>query len=225
MEIDDLTAVWRRYDERLNELVWTNALILRRSSLAAARTTLGRLRVTLTYELVLAVLAVLLLGTFAADHLRELPVLAATAVLDACAIATLAGTSAQLATLGRIDFDQPVMVIARAVEQLKLLRARQSMWMLGLAPLMWPPFAIAATRGLFGIDPVAAFGIQWIVANVVFGAAVLVLAVWLAHRYGRGANATPWFQRFSESLAGNAVRAAATKLETLQRYESEITVT
>jgi len=224
MEPDDLTAVWRRYDERLNELVATNALILRRSSLMETRTTLGRLGRTLVYELVLAILAVVLLGAFAADHARELPVLAATAVLDVYAIAILAGTIAQYAHLGRIDFDAPVIAIARAVERLSLLRARQSLWTLALAPLMWPPLAIAATRGLLGIDAVAAFGMPWIAANVAFGVGVLALSVRLARRYGQGANAASWFRRLSASLSGHAVRSAALKLETLLRYEDEITI-
>jgi hypothetical protein len=224
MEPDDLTAVWRRYDARLGELVWTNALILRRSSLAATRTTLGRLRVTLVYEVVVSAIAVLWLGAFVADHFHEAPVFAATAVLDVYAIAILAGTIAQLATLGQVDFDQPVVAIARVVDRLTLFRARQSMGTLVLAPLMWAPLAIVATRGLLGIDAVAAFGVPWIVVNVAFGVAVLALGLWLARRYGTGANAAPWFRRFSESLSGNAVRSAAAELRTLQRYEDEMTV-
>ncbi len=224
MESDDLTAVWRRYDARLNELVRTNDLMLRTSSLGATRTRLGQLRLTLVYELIVSAIAVSLLGAFAAGHAHELPVFAATGVLDVYAIAILAGTIGQLVTLGTIDFDVPVITIARTVDRLKLVRARQSMGTLVFAPLMWPPLAIVATRGLLGIDPVAAFGIPWIVANLVFGAAVLASGVWLARRYGRGANTSSWFRRFAESLSGNAVRTAAAELQTLQRYEDDVTV-
>jgi hypothetical protein len=223
VENDDLTAMWRRYDTRLDELVWTNALILRRTSLAATRTTLGRFRRTLAYELLTNLLGVVLLGAFAADHVRDVPVFVATVVLDVYAIANLAGTIAQLAMVGRIDFGQPVMTIARSLERLKLVRSRQSMWTLLLAPLMWPALAIVAMRGLLGVDPVAAFGIPWILANVAFGLAMLALAVWLARRYGRRANAAPWFRRFSESLSGDAIRSAGAELETLKRYEDELT--
>ena len=221
MDSDDLSAAWRRYDVRLDEIVRTNALIFRRSSLAGTRTALGRLRRTLWYELVMAVLAVLLVGAFTADHVRETPVAVAATVLYLYTLAILAWTIVQLVTLGRIDFDRPVMTIARAVEQLELIRARQSMWTLVLAPLMWAPLALVATRALIGLDPIAVFGIPWIVANVAFGIAVLALAVWLARHYGRGPNAAAWLRRFSDTLSGSAVRTAAAELETLLHYEDE----
>jgi len=220
MENDDVTAVWSNYNARLDELMQTSALLLRRSSLAATQTVLARLHRTLWFEILMNAIVVVLLGAFAADHARELSVLLASVVLDACAIAILASTVAQLSVAG-IDFEEPVIAIARKVERLKLLRARTAMWTLTLAPLMWPALAVAGLRGLLNIEPIAAFGLPWLFANVAFGVAVLVAALWIARRYGSGERAALWFRRFSESISGNQVRAASTQLRALLQYEDK----
>ena len=62
MEIDDETAVWRKYNARLDELVQTNALLLRRSSLVVTQTVLDRLRRTLWFGILIDAIVVLLLG-------------------------------------------------------------------------------------------------------------------------------------------------------------------
>lgn len=222
MENDDVAAVWRTFDARLDELVQTQVLQLRASSLAVTQTVFDRLRRTLWFEILMNAVAVLLLGSFAADHARELPVVLASGVLDGCAIAILASTVAQLVLAG-IDFDAPVIAIARKVERLKLLRARTAMWTLLLAPLMWPALAIVGVRAILRVDPLAVFGLPWLIANVLFGGAVLGAALWIGHRYGSGAGEASWFRRFSESISGKQVRAAAAQMHALLQYEGQST--
>ena len=220
MENDDVAAVWRAFDARLDELVQTQVLQIRRSSLAETQTVVDRLRRTLWLEILMNAFVVLLLGSFAADHARELPVLLASGVLDGYAIAILASTVAQLALAG-IDFEEPVIAIAQKVERLKLLRARTAMWALMLAPLMWPAIAIAGLRGILNVDPLAAFGLPWLIANVVFGGVVLLTALWLAQRYGSSAGEASWFRRFSESISGKQVSTATAQMHALLQYEGE----
>ncbi len=218
MENDDVTAVWRRYDARLDEMVQSNTLILRRSSLGVTQTVLDRLRRTLQLEILMNSIVVVLLGAFSADHARELPVFLASVLLDSYAIAILASTVAQLAAAA-VNFEEPVIAIAQKVERLKLLRARTAMWTLTLAPLMWPALAVVGLRGMLHIEPIAAFGLAWLLANVACGVAVLVAALWLAQRYGRGAQTAPWFRRFAESLSGEDVLMATAQLKALLQYE------
>ena len=220
MERDELSGLWQKYDARLDELTRTNALLLRRSSLAAAQTGLGRLSGKLRLEFAIDVLAVLVLGSFAAAHVREWAILLAAMALDAYAIAILAATVAQLVALGRIDYDEPVIAIAQAVERLRLLRARKTLWILALAPLMWVPLLLVGLRGFFGIDPVAVLGLRYIAANAAFGAAVLAGAVWTARRYA-GSAGPAWLRYFSETLSGAEVRAASQQLAALTRYEAD----
>ena len=144
METDDVHAIWRRYDAKLEAALRLNDVLVRRLSLGGAQTGLGRLARYLWAELAGDALAVFLIGGFAADHAREPWVLGAAAVLDAYALAIVAAVVAQLVALARIDYDEPVFAIARAVDRLRLLRARAAMATLLLAPLMWPPLAIVA---------------------------------------------------------------------------------
>jgi hypothetical protein len=220
MEHDELSDLWQKYDARLDELTRTNELLLRRSSLAVAQTALGRLSVMLRLELAIDVLAVFFLGDFAAAHVRELPILLATAALDAFAIAILAATIAQLRALAAIDYDQPVIAIARAVERLRLLRARKAVGILAFASLMWVPLLIVGLRGLLGVDPIAALGVPYFAANAALGAAVLAGALWAARRYAGSARPL-WLRYFNETLSGAEVRAASKQLAALARYDTD----
>jgi hypothetical protein len=222
MELDAIAAIWRKYDARLDELVRSEALLQRRSSLVATQTVLDRLRRTLWFEIIIDSIVVWLLGSFSADHARELPVFLAGVVLDGYATAILAATVAQLVA-SFMDFDEPLIALARKAERLRLLRATTAMWTLLLAPLMWPALAIAGVRALLDVEPMSAFGLPWLLANVVFGVAVLAAALRLARRHGSGAQPDSWFRRFSDSISGKHVRAATDQLSALLQYEGNET--
>jgi hypothetical protein len=221
MASDDLQALWRRQDDELASVVRFNAVLVRRASLGATQTALGRLAIALRFELVLDALAIFMIGGFEADHAREPAVLAAAVTLHVYAVAITIAVVAQLVALARIDYDEPVFTIARTVDRLRLLRARAAMWTLVFAPLMWPPLAIVGLRGFFGIDALAAFGLPWLAANVAFGVAVLAGALVVARRYGKNLSPSSPLRRAFDSLSGSAVRSAAASLDTLERYETE----
>jgi hypothetical protein len=222
MASDDLQALWRRYDAQLASMAHFNAALVRRSSLGATQTALGRLANALRFELVLDAFALFLIGAFEAAHAREPVVLAAAVTLHAYALAIAIAVVVQLVALARIDYDEPVFAIARAVDRLRLSRARAAMWTLLFAPLMWPPLAIVALRGLFGPGALATCGPLWLLANAAFGLAVLAGALVVARRYGKNLPPASRARRAFDSLSGSAVRSAAASLDTLVRYETEI---
>jgi hypothetical protein len=113
------------------------------------------------------------------------------------------------------------VTVARAVDRLRLLRARAAMWTVLFAPLMWPPLAIVALRGFFHLDALAEFGLPWLAANVAFGLAVLAGALVLARRYGKNLPPSSPLRRAFDNLSGSAVRVAADSLDALVRYEAE----
>jgi hypothetical protein len=220
VEHDDIQATWRRYDRQLAATLRFNDLLVRQASLHGTQTALGRLGRTLWFELAADAFAVFLLGGFAADHAGDRGVLAASVALDVYAIAILGAVVAQLVALAKIDYDEPVLPIARAVDRLRLLRARVALWTLLVAPLMWPALAIVGLRAFAGADAVAFFGLPWVFANLAFGATVLAAGLFAARRYASGLPAASLLRRFFDTLSGNDARAAAQQLDTLVRYEA-----
>jgi hypothetical protein len=216
---DDIATLWRQYDARLEQSLRLNTLLVTRYALVHSETALGRLRTTLAIEILVNAVAVLVIGGFEADFFHEMPAFAAAAVLEAYAIAVLIGSIVQLVLVGRIDYEEPTIALARDFERVKLTRARITLWTLVLAPLMWVPLAVVTVRAFGGIDPIAAFGIPWLAANVAFGFAVLFGALFVAKRYG-GARTAPWLRRFLDTLAGRHARAAADAVDALARYEA-----
>ena len=83
------------------------------------------------------------------------------------------------------------------------------------------PLLIVATRGFFGVDIYAAASPAWLAANVLFGLAVIPIAVVIARGFGpRLERATP--MRFlADEIAGRSLGAALDDLAAIRRFAEE----
>ncbi|MFL6237775.1 MAG: hypothetical protein ACJ76N_31955, partial [Thermoanaerobaculia bacterium] len=72
-----------------------------------------------------------------------------------------------------------------------------------------------------GLDAYAIFSGAWLAANVAFGVAVLLMAVWISRRYAERMESSPWLQRLMRNLSGYNLTAAAGFLSSLARFEEE----
>src|SRR5208282_3319335 len=111
------------------------------------------------------------LGVFIADQLGALRFLLPALVLDGVAVALVATTARQWFLAGEVDYDGPVTVSQRQLERLRVMRIRETKWVLLLSPLLWTPLLIVALKALFGVDAYAALGTPYLCANLFFGVA------------------------------------------------------
>jgi hypothetical protein len=109
------------------------------------------------------------------------------AVLALGSITLLAALNAQIGMALRIDYTQPVAAIQKRLETLRKFRIRYIQAILVSAALLWMPMFIVAMKGFFDADVYRLFATAWIVTNVAFGFAVLVLGIWLSKKYRPGA--------------------------------------
>lgn len=218
MEIEEIKNRWAASDRNLEACMRLNKLLLQRVNLNKADTLLSRLSRGIAFELIVNVIGIVLLGTFAADHLREPRFLLPAVALDVYAIALVAAGARQLAAIKSLDYDEAVVVIQKKLADLRLTRIRTTLWTLLFGPLMWVPLLIVALRGLFGVDVYAA-GPAWLVANTLFGVAVIPLAIFIAKRYGfRLTRFTP-MRALADAIAGHSLTAALDHLAALRRFE------
>jgi len=218
MDLDELKERWQEQDRKLDALLQWNAHSIRSAAAgraeAAARWT-GR---GIVLELVLALVPIFWLGSFAGDHFRAPRFLVPAALLDVFLIATVVTLARQRAALSALDWSGPVVDIQKRLAALRLGRARLTLWTLALSPLLWPLLLIVAFKGFLGVDAWAAFGVPYIAANFLFGAAVLGAAVWVARRFAGALEGSGFGRGALAILGGRSLAASEAALEAAERF-------
>lgn len=221
MELDELKQLWRESNQKLEASMRLNTHLLQQANLGKTGDSLKRLARGLWFELGVNLVAVILLGSFAGDHVRESRFLIPAAALAVYAIALLVAGLAQLVDISGVDYDEPVVAIQKRLEQLRLRRIRATLWTLLFAPLMWVPLLIVVLQGLFGVDVYAAAGPGWLVANALFGLAVIPLSILIARRYASALERFSLTRALADAIAGRSLSAALASLDAIVRFEDD----
>ncbi|MBK6407680.1 MAG: hypothetical protein IPN03_09675 [Holophagales bacterium] len=221
MELDDLKRQWEDQDRKLDVRLRLNARLLNDSVLAKADTATKALSRLLWLELALSVAAVLLTGSFLASHISEARFVIPAAGLHLSVIALIVASIRQLVAIGTLDYDAPIVGIQKRLESLRVERIRATKWTLLCSPLLWTPLLIVALKGVFGVDAYETCGAAFLIANLLFGVLVILLAVWTARRYASRMERSPFVQGLMRDLAGDSLNAAAGFLSSISRFEEE----
>lgn len=221
MELDDLKELWTANNRKLEASMRLNTQLLQQMNLGKTEGSLRRLSLGLWFELALNLLAVVLLGSFAAEHLREPRFFIPALTLGGYALALLVARIRELTGLASVDYTEPVVAIQKQLEGLRLRRIRATIWTLLFAPLMWVPLLVVALRGLFGVDVYAAAAPSWFIANLLFGLAVIPVGILLARRYGHLFERSSAARSLADAIAGRSLAAALDHLDTIRRFEDD----
>lgn len=221
MELDDLKRQWEDQDKKLDASLRLNGRLLHDSVLARADTATKRLSRLLWLELVMNLAAAMLTGSFLANHFSEARFVIPAASLHLSVIALLVASIRQLVAIGMLDYDAPIVVIQKRLESLRVERIRATKWTLLCSPLLWTPLLIVALKGLFGVDAYETCGAAFLIANLLFGVLVILLAVWISKRYSARMGRSPLVQSLMRDLAGDSLNAAAGFLSSISRFEED----
>jgi hypothetical protein len=221
MELEDLKKQWDGLDAKLDGALRLNRRFLEERALERADKAMARHVWALAAEVALGVVAVLLTGSFVAEHVREARFLLPGAVLHVFVIAQIGMLVRQIVETRRIDYAEPLVEIQRRIGTLRVSAIRRTAWTFILAPLVWTPLCIVALRGFLGVDAYAAFGTQYIVANLALGVAVVAAGMVASRLYADRFSASPFGRRLMGALAGTSLAAATAHLEALSRFEHE----
>lgn len=220
MDLDDMKALWTAYDRKLEASMRLNTHLLAQANLGKVRTSLRSLGRGLAIELAFNVIAVLLIGSFAADRVSELRFFVPALVLGLYAIAIAASCAWQIARLSNVDYDEPVLAIQRKLDELRIRRVAFTRWILLTSPLMWGPLLVVLLRAA-GIDAYAVLGPAYLAANLAFGLLIPPLALWLSKQYGARLRSSSVCRALADDLAGRSLIGALDSLDTLSRFEDD----
>lgn len=219
MELDEMKALWAQTNRQLEAGMRLNLRVLRQTNLRKADTMLARLKRGLTLELVFSVIAVGATAYFGYAHRREPQFLAPAAAIYLYALGYLIAVARQLAQIAEINYDEPVVAIQKKLGELRLMRIRTTLGTLLVAPLMWLPIFIVGMQAIFGVNVYASANPAWLAANVLFGIAVIALAVFAARRYGPRLKESGTMRRLADAVAGQTLCEARDSLDSVRRFE------
>jgi hypothetical protein len=221
MELDELKQKWAEHDRKLEVNIRLTRQLLSATKMNRARSALQRLAVFLALESVIALAVIIVLGSFIGDHIAMVRFAVPAAALDLFEIATLIVLIQQIRLALCIDYSKPVAVIQKQLESLRMLHIRHFQWTLLLAPLLWTPLLIVALEGLLRVDAYKTLGAAYLLANLLFGLAIIPLAIWLSKKFGDRMDRSPKIQWLMKELAGYNLNAAADFLAKLSQFEDE----
>jgi hypothetical protein len=219
MELDELKAAWHVLDARIEVGHALNATVFRELKLERARSALRPLWWLVSTQLAISLGAVVLLGSFLADHWHVARFAVPAVLLDVTAVMSIVSAIGQLRVLNTIDYSQPVVAIQGKLTELAVRRAREVRWQWLLMLPLWTPLAVVVMQGIFGVDLYRSFGAGWIAANVAVGIGLTPLVVWLARYVGRRDEVA---KRPVDDLAGRRLAEAQARLDEVVAFETEM---
>ena len=222
MHLDNLQRLWEEQNRKLDTSLRLNTRILNQSVLRKAEAATRRLSWLLMIELPLDALLLFGLGSFIAQHVTDMRFLLPALALHLYVIVLVSSSVRQVIALRGIDYSAPILEIQKRLGALQVERTRVAKWVFLSAPLVWTPLLIVSLKGLLGVDPYAIFSGAWLAANLLFGLAVIALAVWISRRYADRMERSPWIQRLMRDLAGDNLNAALGFVGSLERFEEEM---
>jgi hypothetical protein len=217
-DLDEMKKKWAEYDQRLDESICLNWQLMKTANLAGARSALQRMTRFLALEALIWFAIVVALGSFIHVHVATLRFALPAVALDLFAISMLATTIRRVVAARQINYDQPVIAIQRKVESMRVLRIRMIQWGLLAGAVVWAPFAIVASKVLFGMN---SYNAPWLWTNVLFGLALIPLTLGLSKKFGDRMGRSPFVQRMMKDIAGDNLSAAGAFVARLSELEDE----
>ncbi len=220
-EFEELKANWVEHSRRLEEGLRLNREILRAARLNSVESKLRRESVYAGCEAGLWLLIVVAVGSFIAGHIGT-PSLAVSAVLaDAMSIGMAILLIRRMVGALRMDYSQPIAVIQKQVEALRMLRIRAIKWGLLCGTLLWLPWMAIVLRVFLDVNIYRGADVPWLISNVLFGLALLLAAIGASKKYADRMDRSPFIQRLMKDLAGTNLNAAERFLARLREFERE----
>ena len=153
LDLDEVRQKWAEQDRKLNMNLRLNRQLLLATNLKHVQSPLRRMVFLLGLEAAIGLVVAIILGGFIYDNRDAVRFVVPAAALHVWVIASIAASIRMMVMALQIDYDRPIAVIQKQLEELRVTRIRATQWALLTGQLVWwMPFAIVAFRGFFGVD-------------------------------------------------------------------------
>lgn len=221
MEMQELKEIWNQYDRKLDRTVKLNIELLKTIKLEKVRSKLQRSVFSVTLELVINMAAIVMLGSFLADHVSMIRFAAPALVLEVAAILLVISNVYQLTILKTLDYGAPVMLIQKRLETLRAHRIQVTQWILAAGALIWAPLLIVGLKAFFNVDAYVIPGSGYLLSSLVFGLIVILVAVIVSKKYVDRFGHSPFVKKLMDDISGRNLNAATKFIQEMELFEKE----
>ena len=216
---DEIKTRWTAYDKELQNSLQLNIRLL--NGWQKANSALQGLLRSVIIEMSIGIVTISVLGSFLFDHFSEMTFFIPALVLDLFTIFQVVFAGYQFATLREIDFSMPILVSQKKLATLRRQRIQVMMWTLILSPLLWVPLLIVTLKGLLGLNVYELFNTTWLLTNVLFGVAVILLMIWLSRYLAPRCQGSSVIEQLKDGVAGHELSEMNSFLESLRNFEQD----
>jgi hypothetical protein len=220
MELNELKQSWNEYARKLDHVLRLNLHSLTAAKLDKTRSALSRFKAMRVFEMLTGIAVLIALGFYISHRLAVLTLSIPALIFAASVLVPVIGSIRQLVLLGRIDYAEPVTVIQRKLEKIKL----NYLWSIRWPVLMLPLYMVYIVLGfnvLFGVDILAHGDRTFVWANLIVSLLFLAPAIWVFRNLSFSNIGNPVIRVLVHGAGGKQMIAAMEFLKALREFEAE----
>lgn len=222
MDMDTFQQKWAEQDRKLDVSIRLNRQLLMASNMTYVQSPLRRFAFFQMLEALAGVAVAMMTGQFIYAHWHEPRFVLPAVALHIWVIANVAASVRQAVMAVQIDYAKPIAVIQKQLESLRVLRISVIRWDLLTGQIVWwVPFMIVAFKSFWGVDAYRVFGETFLTVNMLFGLALIPLAIWLSRKFGERMGRSVIVKGLVTAIAGYNLNAAIRSLGTVSEFASE----
>lgn len=219
MKNEDLNALLKALDNKLNHSIATNFRTLSDLQVQKSIFTLRKLRLYAIFEIIVGALIMILLGNFIYHNTDSLSLIVSAAILQIFTVLAIAGASQQLILISEFE------VAASVTENQRILASLQthSITLLRLMILHFPfflPYILIGFKIFFNINIWKTGNLSWLISSLLLSIALIPVSIWLYRKIQPANMHLKWVRKLVEITNGKQISEAMSFLDEIEKFKS-----
>jgi hypothetical protein len=220
MELDELKQTWNEHARKLDRVLRLNLESLKATKLDKTQFALSRFKAMRVFEIVTGIAVLIPLGFYISHRVAVLTLSIPALIFAASVLIPVIGSIRQLVLLGQIDYAEPVTVIQRKLEEIKLNYLRSIRWPVLMLPL-YMVYIVLGFNVLFGVNILAHGDGTFFWVNLIVSLIFLAPAIWVFRNLSFSNIGNPVIRVLVHGAGGKQMIAAMEFLNALREFETE----